>query len=142
MSSKERRISPRKSCSIPVRFRSSAGGNEFMPASLGAATLHGAGSHVHGTEQRPNAQEIVVGETVNLSERGIRFKSPLKFSIGESIEMFFTLPRELTGRNPEEMRCSARVVHVESELDSQGMTRIGAAVESFEPMNIRRNWSN
>jgi hypothetical protein len=142
MSSKERRISPRKSCTIPVRFRFSAGGNEFIPASLGTATLHGSGSHVRGTEQRPNAQEIIVGETVNLSERGIRFKSPLKFSIGESIEMFFTLPRELTGRNPEEMRCSARVVHVESELDAQGMTRIGAAVESFEPMNIRRNWSN
>jgi hypothetical protein len=142
MSSKERRISPRKSCTFPVRFRFSASGNEFMPAPLGAATLHGSSSHVCATEQRPSAQEIIVGETVNLYERERGFKSPLRFSIGESIEMFFTLPRELTGRNPEEMRCNARVVHVENESDTQGMTGMGAAVEHFEPINIRWNWSN
>jgi hypothetical protein len=142
MSSKERRISPRKSCAIPVRFRISASGNEFMPAPWGAATLHGSSSHVCATEQRPSAQEIIVGETVNLSERGIGFKSPLRFSIGESIEMFFRLPRELTGRNPEQMRCNARGVHVANESDTQGMTGMGAAVEHLEPMNIRRNWSH
>ncbi|HYL68659.1 MAG TPA: PilZ domain-containing protein [Candidatus Limnocylindria bacterium] len=87
-------------------------------------------------------QDTFEGETVNLSERGIRFKSPLQFSVGESVEIYLTLPRELTGRSPEEVRCDARVVHVEDEFDAQGMTGVGAEVERFEPLKHSRNWAN
>jgi hypothetical protein len=34
---------------------------------------------------------------------------------GESLDMFFTLPRELTGRQPEQVRCSAPVAHIDGE---------------------------
>jgi hypothetical protein len=140
MSSKERRISPRKACTIPVRFRSFA--QEYMPVSMGVAASRGSSKESRAMKLRSSGQETFVGETINLSERGIRFKSPLKFSVGDPVEIFFTLPRELTGRSPEEVRCNARVVHVENELDAQGMTGVGAAVERFEPLNNRRNWSN
>ncbi len=45
------------------------------------------------------------GETVNLSERGIYFTSREKVNIGEPLEIFFTLPTELTGRSPEQVCC-------------------------------------
>jgi hypothetical protein len=140
MSNKERRNCPRKTCTIPVRFRSIA--SQYMPVSIAVGAARGLAQQRWATTLRPSNQETIVGETVNLSERGIRFKSPLRFSIGESLEIYFTLPRELTGRNPEEVRCDARVVHVENEVDAQGMTGVGAAVERYEPLNIRRNWSN
>jgi hypothetical protein len=142
MSSKERRISPRKACTIPVRFRFRASVNELVPASLGIAASCGASREVRMVKQRPSNQEAIVGETVNLSERGTRFKSPCRFRVGESVQMYFTLPWELAGRNPEEIRYKARLVRVEKESDAQGMTDIGVAVERFEPPNYRRNWSN
>lgn len=45
------------------------------------------------------------GETVNLSERGIYFKTAQKVKIGQAMELYFTLPRELTGR--ARSRCAA-----------------------------------
>ena len=64
-----------------------------------------------------------------------------KVSVGEPLEMYFTIPRELTGRSAEQVRCSARVVHVQSHAD-QGMVGVGAAVERFEPMSSARDWGN
>jgi hypothetical protein len=82
------------------------------------------------------------GETVNLSERGIYFKTAQKVKIGQAMELYFTLPRELTGRSPEPVRCSARVVHVEQYSDERGWTGVGASVERFEPLQRFRNWDN
>jgi hypothetical protein len=83
-----------------------------------------------------------VGETVNLSERGICFKTAQNVRVGQSVEVYFTLPRELTGRSPEPVRCSARVVHVDQKADERGWTGVGAAVERFEPLKRFRTWDN
>jgi len=50
------------------------------------------------------------------------------------MELYFTLPRELTGRSPEPVRCCARAVHVEQKTDERRWTGIGAVVERFEPL--------
>ena len=81
------------------------------------------------------------GHAVNLSERGIYFTSPERMSIGQPLEMYFTIPRELTGRASEQVRCSARVVHVEEHADKHGMLGVGAAVDRFEPVSTR-DWGN
>ncbi len=141
MSKTERRVAPRKACTIPVRFRSFTS-NEFAPANVGVASSGGSAKATGPATQRASTQETIIGETVNISERGIGFKSPLKFSVGESVEVFLTLPRELTGRRPEEVRCDARVVHVETQPDAVGMTGVGAAVERFEPLNNGHAWAN
>jgi hypothetical protein len=135
MSSKERRISPRKDYLVPLRFRILANGND--PHTENVTATHGIRSAktsgYFGTHE---------GEAVNLSERGIYFRSREKVSVGEPIEMYFTLPRELTGRKAEEVRCSARVVHVEPCSDERGMRGVGAEVERFEPVGAARNWDN
>ena len=90
----------------------------------------------------PALSTMVEGEALNLSERGIYFLTPERLRDGEPLEMYFTLPHELTGRSPEAVRCSARVVHVEQRPDRRGLMGVGAVVERFEPLASARNWSN
>jgi hypothetical protein len=82
------------------------------------------------------------GEIVNLSERGIAFKTRQNLSVGETMEIFFTLPTALTARAPEDVRCSARVVRVEKDREMSGMLAVGAAIDRFERTALARNWDN
>lgn len=123
MSGAERRVSPRKPCVVPVRFRVVAnGGRESLGLARNSVTHE--------------------GEVLNLSENGVYFTSRMKLSVGEPLEMHLTLPKELTGRNPELVRCSARVVHVEDRSDLGGIAGIGAIVDRFEAVAAERDWSN
>jgi len=135
MANSERRNSPRKECVVPLRFRIVANGHSAKAEELAAEQqLQGRS----GTDHLATLQ----GEAVNLSERGLYFTSHEKLSAGETLEMYFTLPRELTGRSPEQVRCISRVVHVEERADLRGAQGIGATVERFESMVPPRNWSN
>ena len=91
MGNKERRIAPRKECTVPLRFR--------VARLTDPLAREGARSSFART-----STGIIEGESVNLSERGIYFKSPHRVSVGESLEMYFTIPRELTGRSAEQVR--------------------------------------
>ena len=117
MPGNERRSSPRQECAVPLRFRVLADGQGPV-----AATFE--------------------GQAFNLSEHGVYFRSRDRVRVGQRLEMYFTLPRELTGRAPEQVRCTARVVHVEEETDQRGTTGVGAFVERFEPLRERRDWAN
>jgi PilZ domain len=156
MSSSERRIAPRKIFSIPIRIcplasesLPVAAGSTFvrnaMTSSYAASGASAASSQVSGVAAASKPVRVIdmlEGETVNLSERGIYFKTAQKVKIGQAMELYFTLPRELTGRSPEPVRCNARVVHVEQYADERGWTGVGASVERFEPLQRFRNWDN
>jgi hypothetical protein len=107
MQSHERRSATRKSYAIPVRFNVIS----EQYAMVGAASASSGPA-------RASAKTLMTiplplqGEIVNLSERGIGFKTKQNLSVGESVEIFFTLPTALTGRAPEDVRCNARVVRV------------------------------
>jgi PilZ domain len=137
MSKHERRIAPRKSYAIPVRFTVVSEQN----ATVGVANAATVPAH-------PNAKLLTTipppqqGEIVNLSERGIAFKTRQNLSVGETMEIFFTLPTALTARAPEDVRCRARVVRVEKDREISGMLAIGAAIDRFERTALSRNWDN
>lgn len=132
MSGRERRISPRKDCAVPLRFRILASNASVSQvAECGGRTVAAVAS-----------RGILEGEAVNLSERGIYFRSRERVTIGAPLEIYFRLPRELTGRSAEEVRCSARVVHVEQAESGDELSGIGATVERFEPVKMIRNWHN
>jgi len=135
MSANERRSAPRKGCAVPLRFRVVSDEHSAQAESLAASFA-----------VRPTRSGVPAGtcegEAFNLSERGVYFRARERVMVGERLEMYFTLPRELTGRAPEQVRCSARVVHVEETADRSGTTGIGAFVERFEPLMEPRNWSN
>jgi hypothetical protein len=135
MSGRERRISPRKKCALSLRYRVVANGRNPQTEQSAA----GEGSR---TVKIPASSASLEGEALNLSERGLYFTSREKLSIGAPLEIYLTLPRELTGRSPEPVRCSARVVHVEERAGELGVKGIGAAVERFEPLAAARDWSN
>ena len=109
MGSKERRLSPRKECAVPLRFR-----------------LANVGMN---------------GESVNLSERGIYFKSQCNINVGEPLQMYFTVPQEFTGRSAGRVRCNARVVRVEAQA-APWLVGVGAVVERFERMPPARDWGS
>ncbi|HEY2109652.1 MAG TPA: PilZ domain-containing protein [Candidatus Acidoferrales bacterium] len=156
MSSDERRIAPRKIFSIPIRIRPLA--SESLSVAAGSTVLKSPTTSSYAvpggsaasslmqsavTTSKPvRVVDMHEGETVNLSERGIYFKTAQKVKIGEAMELYFTLRRELTGRSPEPVRCSARVVHVEQYSDERGWTGVGASVEQFEPLQRFRTWDN
>jgi hypothetical protein len=133
MSGRERRISPRKDCAVPLRFRILQAGTPVAPLEP---------SLTRGKPVVTVQRGILEGEAVNLSERGIFFLSRETVSVGAPIEIYFRLPRELTGRSAEEVRCSARVVHVSPPSNGDEMNGIGATVERFEPVTMIRNWHN
>lgn len=134
MAGRERRVSPRKECVVPLRFRIMSNGVR--------KELHNEPGEL---SRRSSLTETLMGtfdgQSVNLSERGIYFTSTQKMNIGEPLEMFFTIPRELTGRDSERVRCSARVVHVEDCGERQGLLGFGAAVDRFETIGAP-DWGN
>jgi PilZ domain len=99
MSSKERRLTPRKACTIPIRFRTFT--SEYVPVNVNVAAATRLSAKMGSVRMATDEEETLKGETIDLSERGISFKSDYKFKVGESVELFFTLPRELTGRGPK-----------------------------------------
>ena len=126
MDGRERRVSPRKECAVPLRFR-------IMGTNFGKEHQ----SEAEQLSRRSSLMGTFDGHSVNLSERGIYFTSTQRMDIGEPLEMFFTIPRELTGRDSERVRCSARVVHVEERIERQGLLGFGAAVDRFETIGTR-----
>jgi hypothetical protein len=135
MSGRERRLSPRKDCIVPVRFRILSSGL-YDPAEAAVDELESP------TLEEASEMAVVTGETVNLSDRGVFFRSRHAVSVGQSLEIYLTLPRELTGRNPEQVRCSAKVVRTENDVYLRGFTGVGASIERFEPIIAKRDWSN
>ena len=138
MPSNDRRIVNRKPCAIPIQFI--ALGEGFAVIGNAHANARAAAARAEVDTKRTGVPHQ--GETVKLSERGVAFKSSHPVSLGQPIELFFTLPTELTGRVPEDIRCIARVVHVDPAGDSQGNIRVGAAIERFERIAPARNWGN
>lgn len=135
MPNRERRDSPRKECAVPLRFRILSNGNG-----------------THAEEVLPNAEPLAPkvssyspsyeGKALNLSERGLFFTAREKLQIGVPLEIYLTIPRELTGRGPEPVRCKARVVHVDELYPQQGLKGVGAIVDRFEAVAMSRNWGN
>jgi len=132
--SKERRVSPRKRCRVPLRFR--VLNNGHVPHAPDAVP-----SRAYATADVIALPRTWEGEIQNLSERGIYFTSREQVSVGEALEMYLTLPTELTGRPPEPVRCSARVVHAEPCANQPGVTGVGAVVERFAPFIEARDWN-
>lgn len=135
---KERRIAPRKTCVVPLRFRVLSG-----VVGVGVASaLPGPMTNPEMAPRwpAPGPMGIQNGQTANISERGIYFTSSMKLSVGDPLEMYFTMPSELTGRGAESVKCDARVVHVDSHAN--GSLGVGAVIDKLEPLEKVRNWAN
>jgi len=132
MTTLDRRMVPRKDCMLPLRFRIRNNGSDER--------LERADAYPHGSAETSKRNGMFEGVALNLSEQGIYFKSREKLDIGQPLEVYFTLPAELTGRKKEDVRCNARVVRIDARPDQNGLMRVGAAVERFETIAPQRKW--
>jgi hypothetical protein len=77
-------------------------------------------------------------ESVNISEHGLFFWTSCPLSVGEEVEIYLRMPRELS-QNLVQVRWNARVVHVEPN-GSPGRNGIGVRVETYAPVVEREGW--
>ena len=104
MNSRERRIDTRINLNVPLRFR---------------------------VLNIPNSQELT-GESINISQRGILFATAIPLLIGTPLEVSLEMPREMAGHAASELKCVARVVHVEPNAFLGGKAGIGLHIEQYQ----------
>ncbi len=114
MITNERRTANRVNLRIPVRFRTLA-----SPA---------------GGEQS--------AESVNISPRGVYFATPFPLKVGAPLELFLRMPSELTGQAGTELRCTARVVHIQPDTFLGGKAGVGVRIERYEAMANVERWAS
>lgn len=133
--SSERRIVPRKAYAMLVRFNVIA--QELVVVSARAKVACPA-------QPRNSRKRLCCHSKVKPSIDPTRmgFKTRQSLSVGDSVEIFFLLPTELTGRAMKDAQCNARVVHVDREADMSGRIGVGAAIECFERTSVARNWDD
>ena len=104
MAEDDRRTAPRLDLKVPVKLRPLEGTTPY----------------------------VFSGESQNLSERGLFVTMDNPAQVGASIELSFTMPRELTGSAAMKVRCTARVIRVETKGVPEGKVGIAAHIERFE----------
>jgi hypothetical protein len=70
-------------------------------------------------------------EAVNLSRGGFFFVTSAPLQVGMPIEATFKMPVEVTGNQPDETHCRARLVHARPDAYSDGRMGFGAEIETF-----------
>jgi hypothetical protein len=71
----------------------------------------------------------LLGETRDVSFRGLYFLSGTNFEVGSKIEFVLTLPKEITLATDVQIRCTGLVVRVEPQSEKAG---IAARIEKYE----------
>lgn len=104
MNSSERRLDPRVNISVPLRFRA----------------LNNPGA----TEQ--------LAQSENISQRGVYFMTTVPLKIGTPVEVSLRMPQAIAGKATSDVRCVARVVHVNPSLAPGGKLGIGLHIERYE----------
>ena len=84
----------------------------------------------------PSAEQSA--ESVNISEHGLLFSTNCPLRVGEEVEIYLRMPRELS-QSLVQVRWNARVVHVEPN-GSAGKRGVGVRVEAYAPIVEREGW--
>jgi hypothetical protein len=115
MSSSERRLDTRVNIRVPLRFR----------------VLNNPGA----TEQ--------VAESENISQRGIFFSTAVPMEVGTPVELSLRMPPALAGKLSSDVKCFARVVHVQPRAIVGGKTGIGLHIERYEAKaSVQERWAS
>jgi PilZ domain len=77
-------------------------------------------------------------ESFNVSKHGLFFATNCPLRVGEQVEIYLRMPREISS-NPVQMRWSARVVRIEPD-GMVGKQGVGVRVESYAAVIERDCW--
>ena len=81
-------------------------------------------------------------EALNISRGGFYFASSAPLQVGMPIEVTLRIPAEVAGGPTEEMRCTARVVHVKNEAYADGRIGFGAEIVRFSSAPAPERWTS
>ncbi len=79
-------------------------------------------------------------EALNISRGGFYFASSAPLQVGMPLEVTLRMPTDVTGTAPQEMHCTARVVHVRNEAYGDGRIGFGAEIEKFQTAAAPERW--
>ena len=79
-------------------------------------------------------------EALNVSRGGFFFASSAPLQVGMPIEATIRMPAEVTGNSAQEMRCTARVVHVRNEPYGDGRIGFGVEIEKYQAVAVQERW--
>jgi len=102
--------------------------------------------HNHRTPLRFRAMGVAADKTehfteaLNISKGGFFFASSAPLQVGVPIEATIRMPAEVTGNSVQEIRCTARVVHVRNEPYGDGRIGFGAEIEKFQTVAVQERW--
>jgi hypothetical protein len=68
-------------------------------------------------------------ESENISQRRILFETALSLKVGTPLEVPLKMPREMAGKYSSDVRCVARVVHIQPNAFLGGKAGIGVHIE-------------
>jgi hypothetical protein len=71
-------------------------------------------------------------ESLNLSQHGVYFATDLPFREGETVEIFFNMPEEITTEPSTEWRCTGHVVRVDRAKSDDGKLGVGIRFDCYE----------
>lgn len=71
-------------------------------------------------------------ESLNLSEHGVYFATDTPFREGETVEIFFRMPPEISEEPATEWRCTGHVVRVDRTESGSGKTGVGVRFDCYE----------
>jgi c-di-GMP-binding flagellar brake protein YcgR len=106
----DRRTEPRIDVRIPIRFR---------PITEPASAEQSA-------------------ESVNISRHGLCFFTTRPLRVGEEVEIYLRMPRELS-QDVVQVRWNARVVHIEPNVPANKIG-VGVHLERLSPLEERESW--
>jgi hypothetical protein len=70
-------------------------------------------------------------EAINVSRGGFFFVTSAPLQVGMPIEATLKMPVEVTGGQPDETHCQARLVHAKGDAYSDGRMGYGAEIEMY-----------
>jgi hypothetical protein len=80
-----------------------------------------------------------LAETVNMSMGGLCLATDFPLQVGTLVELFVRIPREVSGERPTDVRCVARVVHIDSG-NGAGKAGVGMRIERCEMIKTHDRW--
>ena len=114
MDGKERRSEVRLDVRIPVRFRPVL--NPYVP------------------EQR--------AESVNISPLGVYLTTDFPLKVGSMLVLWMTIPSEATAKRARDVRCVARVMHVEPTGRLVRKLGAGLLLEHVATVSVGERWAS
>lgn len=72
------------------------------------------------------------GESLDLSPRGMFFSTEAMLREGETVEVFFEMPEEITGEARSEWRCTGHVVRTKPIETIGGRLGVGVQFDCYE----------